>query len=130
MAKRTSTYLTDRTLQVAGDGDSLSGALNRIVDRYGEICRRLRVEDRFSSAELDVLRAVANGWLAEPAATIAGGLALEVADTESEEFEAFDVDRAALLSKLNDLNFAEEVALVDGIERYWRKVSGSSEEGE
>lgn len=127
MAKRTSTYLTDRTLQVAGDGDSLSGSINRIIDRYGEICRRLRVEDRFTSAELDALRAVANGWLAEPAATIAGGLALEVADANPDAFEAFNVDRRALLSKLRDLDYAHEVAMVDSIERYWRKVAPAGE---
>lgn len=128
MAKRTSTYLTDHTLRIAGDGDSLSGALNRIVDRYGEICRRLRVEDQFTPAELDALRAVANGWLADPAATIAGGLALEVADADPEQLEAFDVDRAALLGKLRALDYAHEVALVDAIERYWRKVAGSGGE--
>lgn len=122
MAKRTSTYLTDRTLQIAGDGDSLSGALNRIVDRYGEICRRTRVEDRFTPAELDALRSVVNGWLAEPAATIAGGLALELEDAGPEIGDQFGIDRAALLGKLRALTFAEEVALVDAIERYWRKV--------
>lgn len=123
MAKRTSTYLTDRTLQIAGDGASLSGSINRIADRYGEICRRLRVEDRFSSVELDALRSVANGWIAEPAATISGGLALEVADADPEELEAFGVDRSTLLEKLRALNFAEEVSLLDGIERYWSRVA-------
>lgn|SRR5574340_1298053 len=129
MSIKTSTHLTDRTLAVVDErmkprgksNTNLSGTINRIADRYGEIMRRTRVEDRFTPAELDALRAVANGWFAEPAATIAGGLALEFEDS-MEDGCPDGVDPSELLAKLRALTYAEDVALVDSIERYWRRV--------
>ena len=43
MSRRATVYLTDRAEVVFGAG-SLSGAVNRVADRYYEIVRRSRVD--------------------------------------------------------------------------------------
>lgn len=127
MGKRTSTYLSDRTVDILdaamGDTGSLSGEINRGIDRYHEVIRRHRgVEDLFSAAELNALRDVANGWLAEPAATIAGGLAMELSDSLPDGIaEKWEIDAPALLAKLRALPYADELALVAGIEAWWNR---------
>lgn len=126
MAKRTSTYLSDRTVDILdaamGDAGSLSGEINKAIDRYNEVVRRHRgVEKQFSEAELNALRDVANGWWAEPAATIAGGLALELEDSLPDGIAAkWEIDGEALLVKLRALSYADQLALVAGIEAWWR----------
>ena len=63
---------------------------------------------------------VANGWLAEPAATIAGGLAMEFADSLPDGVaEKWEIDPTALLAKLRALSYADDLALVAGIEAWW-----------
>jgi len=130
MAKRTSTYLSDRTVDILdaamGDVGSLSGEINKAVDRYHEVIRRHRViEDKFTDAELMALRDVANGWTAEPAAMIAGGLALELSDSLPDGIaEKWDIDAPALIAKLNALTYADELALVAGIEAWWLRQTG------
>lgn len=126
MAKRTSTYLSDRTVDILdaamGDVGTLSGEINKTIDRYHEVIRRHRpaVEALFSEAELNALRDVANGWLAEPAATIAGGLALELSDSLPDGIaEKWGVDALALIAKLGELSYADQLALVAGIEAWW-----------
>ncbi len=119
MARRTTIYLTDRAESVLAGGESLSGAVNRVADRYYEIVRRARIN--LSPAEIDAIRDALNGWLAEPAATIAGGPALEVEDALADGLaERHGIDGPALVDKLIKLTFAQEVALVDLIERWWR----------
>lgn len=122
MARRATIYLTDRAEAVLGTG-SLSGTVNRIADRYYEIVRRSRPD--LTPAELDAVRDACSGWLAEPAATIAGGVALEVQDALDDGL-AERVDGAALVAKLSALTYAQEVALVDSVEQYWRSVSTAS----
>lgn len=125
MAKRTSTYLSDRTVDILdaamGDTGSLSGEINKFVDRYAETIRRHRgVEKQFSEAELNALRDVANGWIAEPAATIAGGLAMELEDSMPDGIaEKWEIDADALIAKLRALPYADQLALVAGIEAWW-----------
>jgi hypothetical protein len=126
-AKRTSTYLSPKTVDILdaamGDVGSLSGEINKSIDRYHEVIRRHRgIEARFSEAELNALRDVCNGWLAEPAATIAGGLAMEFGDSLPDGIaEKWEIDAAALLAKLRALTYADELAMVAGIEAWWLK---------
>ena len=126
-AKRTSTYLSPRTVDILdaamGDVGSLSGEINKSIDRYNEVIRRHRgVEQQFSGAEMNALRDVANGWVAEPAARIAGGLALEFSDSLPDGIaEKWEINADALLAKLRALTYADELALVAGIEAWWMK---------
>ena len=127
MAKRTSTYLSDRTVDILdaamGDTGSLSGEINKFVDRYAEVIRRHRgVEKLFSVAEMNAMRDVANGWWAEPAATIDGGLALNLEDSIQDGIgEKWGVDAPALVARLRALSYADQLALVAGIEAWWSK---------
>lgn len=121
MSRRTTIYLTDRAEAVLGGGESLSGSVNRLADRYYEIVRRSRID--LPPPELDAIRDALNGWLAEPAATIAGGPALEVEDALPDGLaERHGIDGPALVAKLRALTYAQEVALVDAVEQYWRTV--------
>ena len=125
MAKRTSTYLSDRTVAILaaamGDGGSLSGEINKFIDRYNEVIRRHRgVFEQFSEAEMTALRDICNGWIAEPAATLAGSMALRVADSLPDGIAVkWGIDAPALLAKLRALPYADELALVAGIEAWW-----------
>lgn len=116
MPKRTSTYLTDKTLELIGDAESLSGRLNQAADRYAEILRRHRPDRLFSAEELALLKKVCQGWAADPAATIAGGILLELDDAPAAELPT-DVDIPALRARLAALSFAAEVALIEFIQR-------------
>lgn len=127
MAKRTSTYLSDRTVDILdaamGDTGTLSGEINKFVDRYAETVRRHRgVEKQFSESEMNAMRDVANGWWAEPAATIDGGLALNLEDSMPDGIgEKWGIDAPALVAKLRALPYADQLALVAGIEAWWKK---------
>ena len=127
MARRTTIYLTDRAEAVLTGGESLSGSINRIADRYYEIIRRSRID--LSPAELDAVRDALTGWLAEPAATISGGPALEVEDALADGLaERHGIDGRALVAKLRGLSYAQEVALVDAVEQFWRSVQPDAPE--
>lgn len=129
MSKRVSTYLTDRTLDVVA-GDGLSGRINRMADRYGEILRRTRIEARFTADEMNALRDVCNGWLAEPAAVIDCGVALELEDSIPDGIgDKWGIEPQMLLNKLAALNYCEEVALVEAIEAYWRGIADAGPDG-
>ena len=126
MAKRTTIYLTDRAEAVLAGGDSLSGSINRLADRYYEIMRRSRID--LTPAELDAVRDALNGWLAEPAATIAGGPALEIEDALPDGLtDKWSIDGPALVAKMRALTYAQEVALVDAVEQYWRAHAQESD---
>jgi hypothetical protein len=127
MARKSTIYLTDRAEAVLGGGESLSGSINRIADRYYEIVRRSRID--LPPAELNAVRDALNGWLAEPAATIAGGPALEVEDALPDGLaERHGINGPALVAKLRGLTYAQEIALVDAVEQYWRSVAAEGGE--
>lgn len=122
MARRTTIYLTDRAEAVLSGGESLSGSINRVADRYYEVVRRSRID--LSPAELNAVRDALSGWLAEPAATISGGPALEVEDALADGLaERHGIDGPVLVAKLRGLTYAQEVSLVDSVEQHWRSVA-------
>ena len=124
MPKRVTVYVADATLLAAEPAGSLSGGINRAADRYREICRRSRIADQFAPGEWEAVLDALRGWLAEPAAMIAGGPAAEVEDAMADGLaEQHGIDGPALGRKLRSLSYADEVALVDAVERYWHRVS-------
>lgn len=103
------------------DRDDLCGRLEQAIDRYGEVIRQHRdVEKRFSEAELNTLREVVNGWHARPASIIASQLAIELDDAMDIACK-WGVRGTDLLEKVRALPYADALALVAGIEEYWRK---------
>lgn len=122
MTNRKNIYLPDHLLALVQGHGSLSGRISTIVDRYHEILRRTRIERRFTEVEFNAIRDACQSWLAEPAAALFGGVALEIEDSLADGLaEKWDVDAAALLDKLKALTPGEEVALVESIEG-WRRA--------
>ena len=124
------THLTPDTLDACNARGSVSGTINRSVTRYVAIVEHSAAVTALSDAERDAVRDACRGWLPEPVQTIRGGPALEVADALADGLaEAHGIDGPALVAKLRALSFADEVALVDDVERYWHSVSAAHAAG-
>jgi hypothetical protein len=116
MTNRKNVYFPDHILEKLRCDDSLSGRVTEIIDRYFEMVRRTRIEKRFSKAEMNLMRDACLSWLPEPAATVFGGVALEVEDSLPDGLDKkWGVDAHALIAKLNGLGPGEEVALVEAV---------------
>ena len=105
--RRQNIYLPERLIDYLADSESLSGRVVQIIDRYCEALERTPVQERFSAADMVTIRAACHGWWAEPAATIFGGLAMEV-------------DAAGgppdMVARLNGLSPWEQIALLEYIQ--------------
>ena len=125
MARNISIYpgaALDAALEANGGGRGKSHRLNQIADRYTELLRRNPLPD-FSVAEWNLMRDSLNGGLHEPAATIRG-VWQGVEDSLLDSLGAkWDVDGPALVARLRDLTYAQEVALVEQIEAWWSEQS-------
>lgn len=122
MAKKSGIYIgaeLDAAIGVLGSG-TVSSRVNRIGDRYAEIIRRVQIEKRLDEAEWNLVRDSLNGTLHEPASQIRGvWQGVEDSITLDGLAEKWGVDGDALLAKLRDLTYVEEVALVEAVERWW-----------
>lgn len=123
MARNISIYPSpalDKARALNGGGRGASHRINQIADRYTEILRRTSLPE-LSDAEWSLLRDACNGTLHEPAAMIRGALAQGVSDAVA--LDGLDgkwgVDGAALVERLRGLEFAQEVRVVEEIERWW-----------
>ena len=102
-----------------GGGSGLSHRLAQIGDRYLELLRRTDLP-ALTDAEMSALRDVNNGTWHEPAAMIRGALWLGIEDSLPDGIaEKWDIDGGALVEKLRVLTFAQEVKLLEMIERWW-----------
>lgn len=92
----------------------------RMMERYAEVCRRALPE--LTDAEWDLLRDSLNGWLPEPAASV-GWLAMGVRDSIELDglADKWGVDGPALLSRLEALDYAGCLAVLDAVERWWAR---------
>jgi len=117
-----SLYLTPSAIEALGDRTSgnrdRSAVASRMLERYAEACRR-HLPD-FSESEWNLLRDALNGWTAEPAASVAW-LVMGVADAIKlgELADKWEVDGAALLARLEQLDYAGCCAVLDAVERWW-----------
>lgn len=102
------------------DSITVSARVNAIGERYAEIMRRAQIEKRFSEPEWNLLRDSLNGCYHQPASQIRH---LWHGIEDSIELdglaEKWEVDGEALLAKLRDLAFVDEVAVVEAVERWW-----------
>jgi hypothetical protein len=117
MANRKNIYFPDHILEkLRGDDMSLSGRVTEIVDRYFEMLRRIRIEKEFTTAEMNLMKDACRSWLPEPAATVFGGVALEVEDSLPYGLDKkWKVNAKELLAKLEELTPGEEIALVEAV---------------
>ena len=123
MSKKTSVYISDRAEAVFGvipEGASLSGRLNAVADRYGELIARARrgVLSRISAEELSAIRTACAGWATrtEPAGVLIGGISAELADASLPDGELEGQDIAGLIEKMGTLSPVEELALIEWLE--------------
>lgn len=125
MTKITSLSLNDETSailepRVHESTGGRSGAISTIVARYAEICRREL--PGLSEAEMNLVRDALNGaWLVDRPEGIQTMLWAEVTDAIklNQADTKHGVDGAALVEKLRGLTYAQAVALVDSVERWW-----------
>ena len=103
-----------------------SAVVSRMMERYAEVCRRALPE--LTDAEWDLLRDSLNGWLPEPAASV-GWLAMGVRDSIALDglADKWGVDGPALLSRLEALDYAGCLAVLDAVERWWASAAAACE---
>jgi hypothetical protein len=93
-----------------------SAVASRMMERYAEVCRRHLPE--LLRAEFDLLRDSLNGFMPEPAAAV-GWLAMGVRDSIEMDglADKWGVDGADLLARLEALDYAGCLAVLDAVER-------------
>jgi hypothetical protein len=105
---RQNIYLPDHLRDYVADSKSLSGRISTIIDRYSEALRRTRIQKRFSDEELHHIKRACHSWLPDPAATVFGGIEIELEDE--------GIAPAELIAKVKELSPFEQVALVEWFE--------------
>lgn len=127
MSGKKSIYVSDRLAAVVGDLPaagpvSLSGRINSIADRYGEIIARElpAILAGLSADELNMIKMVM--WSTEtvtsPAGLLLGGIAHNLVD--SQDFELQDYPREAVdacIAKAVAMSPAQELALIEWLEK-------------
>jgi hypothetical protein len=120
-AKKTSVYLIQRTLDLAGEGESLSGRLNQIVGLYDELIAAAM--PKFSDKEWCAIFDANNGgflplYEEQSADSIYTGIWANIADSPSFK-EKWGVDNRKLVDKLRELARAERIAVIEAIQTFW-----------
>jgi hypothetical protein len=125
MARKASVYIGDEleaAIQERHDekrGESISGLINKMADRYREVCRRSA--PRLSPQAWCLLFDALNGFWLQPASMGVRGIPMEVEDGIGMDGldEKWGVDGEGLKARLADASFAELVAIADAAERFW-----------
>lgn len=129
MAQRQSTYLTDSTLAMVRPGDSVSGRINGIFDRYAEMLKRDTRETlkRFSKKEQQAILIACTSQNMDQAASIFGSLAVEVGDSTPEEIGLTGAEQEALIDRLGLLTAGQQLCLAEWIEGERTKDAATTE---
>lgn len=129
----TVTALDSRT----GEGGSRSETARQIIARYAAMCARELPE--LSIAEWNLCRDALNGaWLLDDQAVrfleheIADACKLNRLDVKWSEWAVNNghagIDAADLVARLATLGYASRLALVDSVERWWRRENSTTED--
>jgi len=113
MSKKSSVYFGPPMMAHTGNlasGDSVSGRLNRTVDRYMEICKRHALA--LNDAELQILAGVLSGSLADN--LLIRHLADELLDSDYVDAP----EGMPLVTRLREASFVELVATVEQVEAF------------
>ena len=122
MAQKSSVYLADESLAVlratARDGEdfSLSGRINSIVQRYGEVVARECPE--FSLGEWCAICDANNGTILDDMPSTTAFMWANVADSEGIG-EKWGIDAEKLVAKMRKLGYAQTVAVAEVVQRFW-----------
>lgn len=132
MSKQFGIYVGEELNEAIGcvgeySGINISRRINEIGDRYIEIIKRTEIEKKFTEAELNLICDANNGHV-EFGASMIGEIWQGIDDSMilDETHIKWNVDRESFLEKLKGLTFAEEIAVIEYYEQFWRKVSNSN----
>lgn len=120
MAKKSQIYIAARAQDVLGalrPDESLSGRVNAALDRYGAIIER--ATPSLTEAEWQMVRTACGVWATtqEPAEILLGGIAAEIEDAAAPGGDLEGQDVRELLAKLESMSAAEQMAVIESIER-------------
>lgn len=121
--KKPISLLPDLAAQIDMRGDNFSGTLSRHLERYFAMLDRARREIRaeLSDAEASLIIDALNGTLF--ADTISPAmLAAEIEDAVGDLAEKWSVDGSALVKKMQTWSYCKNLAMIDAVERWWRRV--------
>ena len=133
MAQKQSTYLADTTLAMIRPGDSVSGRINQLFERYAEILKRDTRDTLklFTPEEQRAMLAACWSWRMEPAAAIPGGIAADVGDSTPDELGlGSEAEQDLLLEKLATLTAGQQMCLAEWIEGERIKAGAASPDPE
>lgn len=120
--KRPSVYLTDKSLNfLENRSDSLSGAINQTIDRYIHIVKAVELP-QFTESEINTMLNAIHGIIYQPAEMISGfwqGIRDDCVDDLTGEI---DDSCRALVEKLKQLSYPQEVALLEKLEQRIKKI--------
>jgi len=89
----------------------------RDLTRYYKMLEEER--PAFTHEQASLLCDLLNGVMLEPLDHAPQGLQIEIQDAPGQLFEKWDVDRGRLEKRVADLSFAEALATIDAVERFW-----------
>lgn len=117
--------VVDQAVARNGGGRGLSHRLAQIADRYSAIIAD--ADSTLSDAEINLIRDVTNGWLAEPADQIAH-LDMEVLDAININGAdaKWGIDGPTLIGKIRGLSLAQKIRLVEDAEAWWAAQTDAS----
>lgn len=127
---RATVSLPEHLARVIGEryaGESLSGRVADILDRYGEIIKRADAEviSLMTDEEILTVCAVIQGTLWQPASLIDGGIVADLEDAEDAYFGpepmGWRVERKGLIEKVRALTYVQSVALVERCRKIMRR---------
>ena len=89
----------------------------RDLTRYYKMLEEER--PAFTHEQASLLCDLLNGVMLEPLDHAAQGLQIEIQDASDRLFEKWGLDRGRLEKRVADLSFAEALATIDAVERFW-----------
>lgn len=100
---------------VGSQGDR-SAVVSRMLERYAEVCGRSLPD--LSEDEWSLIYAACQGWFVDTPQAVRY-LPMEVADYAEDTDDGEGMDVHDLVAKLEALDYAGRLAVVDAAERYW-----------
>lgn len=126
MAQKSSVYLTDNSLAVlrataVKDCDfSLSGRINSIVERYGEVVAREC--PTFALGEWCAICDANNGSILDDMPQTTAFMWANVADSDGIG-EKWEINVNKLVVKMRNLTYAETICVAEVVQRFWSDCS-------
>jgi len=119
MPKRTSIFLSDRSIEVLGENESLSGRLNQIIDRYDQLISYARRDalEQLTPEERKALKQSLKKLNTANCTALEIAEAIETQVQDAEHDGKLPAGAEALPAKMRAMDVAKRLALAEWIER-------------